>query len=124
MIFDAAAAPRLPSSASLSRCALRERTSANSAATKKPLMSTSRTTASRSRTVIGGPRDAREARRYFGRSRRRSSGRRAQWYPGDARLGGGQAVDPAREIQVVLREAALGVGRERQPDLVPAVHED
>src|SRR3954462_13768100 len=70
----AVAAPRRPSSASCCRCALRERTRANSAATKNALMSTRTRTARSSRAIIG-------PRLNFGVCRRLSSGRRDQWYP-------------------------------------------
>src|SRR5690242_19332156 len=98
----------------------RTRTSANSAATKNPFNSTSTRTASRSRTVIGPPGDARAARRYFGRSRRRSCSD-ATMVPG---LGEGQTVDAAREVEVTLRQTIGGMGAELKADLVPAVDQD
>src|SRR3954462_8397349 len=89
MIFTAMLAPRFPSAASVSRWALRERTRANSAATKNALRRKRTRTASSSRAVvIGFPQGARGARRYFGRRRRRSSG--------DAATGAGGRVGSRR----------------------------
>src|SRR3954452_21374346 len=111
-------APRLPSSASASSVPRRERTSANSAATKNPFSRTSTRTASSRRMLmrcwVSG---ASRARRYFGRSRRRSSGDATM-------LPDPQAVNRGREVVVGLRHRARRVGRERQPDLVPAVDQD
>src|SRR3954449_9803694 len=75
MTSTAARAPRLPSSASATRVPRRERTSPNSAATKNPFSTTSTSTASSRRMLMRrAGSGASRARRYFGRSRRRSSG--------------------------------------------------
>src|SRR3954468_8365918 len=105
IMFTAVAAPRLPRSASVCRCALRERTRANSAATKNALRRTRTRTARRSRAIIGP--------HYFGGCRRRSSGRRAE-----------DSVDALGHRTILVGQAALGVRGEGEADLVPAVHED
>src|SRR3954465_7820474 len=115
MISTATRAPRLPSFASCSSVPRRERTSANSAATKKPLSSTSTNTAKSSSMLMRGR--ASRARRYFEEGRRRSSG-------DEAMLPDPEAVNPGREVVVGLRDLALGVGAEREPHLVPAVDQD
>src|SRR3954463_4106477 len=75
MTSTAARAPRLPSSASATRVPRRERTSPNSAATKNPFSTTSTSTANSRRMLMRqAGSGASRARRYFGRSRRRSSG--------------------------------------------------
>src|SRR5215210_6941989 len=118
MTRTAARAPRLPSSASASSVPRRERTSANSAATKNPLSRTSTSTANSSRMLMRrGVSGASRARRYFGRSRRRSSG-------DGTMLPDPQAVNPGREIAVGLGQRAGGVRREREADVVPAVDQD
>src|SRR4029079_1551535 len=63
---------------------------------------------------------ARAARRYFGRSRRRSCSD-ATMVPG---LGGGQTVDAAREVEVTLRQTIGRMRAEREADPVPAVDQD
>src|SRR5215211_2781249 len=104
IMLTAVAAPRLPAPASVWRCALCERTSANSAATKNALRRTRTRTASSSRAIIGPP--------YFEEGRL-SSGRRAE-----------DSVDPLGHRAVVVGQLALGVRRQCQPHLVPAVDED
>src|SRR4051794_31000257 len=118
MTSTAARAPRFPSSASATRLPRRERTSPNSAATKNPFSTTSTKTASSRRMLMRrAVSGASRARRYFGRSRRRSSG--------DApMLPDPQAVNARSEVVVGLRHAALRVRREREAHLVPAVDED
>ena len=106
--------------ASSSRRVRRERTSANSAATKNPLAKTSTTTATRKQR---GHRQAAREPLLRGRSsctRRICCGRLAA-----ARAPAQESASiGAGEVEVGLGDPALAVGRERQPDLVPAVDED
>src|SRR5215213_7797518 len=118
MTTMAGRAPRLPSSASASSVPRRERTKANSAATKNPFRRTSTSTARSRRMLMQcGESSAAKARRYFERGRRRSSG-------DETMLPDPQAVNPGRKVVVGLRHRAGRVRRERQPDLVPPVDED
>src|SRR3954447_4932805 len=112
IMFTAVAAPRLPRSASVCRCALRERTRANSAATKNALRRTRTTTASSSRAIIDGP-------RYFEGCRRRSSGRRAEDSvdpPGRRTVSRHTGAEPMRIVSLVPSATetlfALGVGEQ------------
>src|SRR5215212_4304598 len=118
MTSTAARAPRLPSSASATSVPRRERTSPNSAATKNPFSTTSTSTA-RSRRMLmrRAGSGASRARRYFGRSRRRSSGDATM-------LPDPQVIDTGGEVVVGLGHRAGGRRREGEADLVAAVDED
>src|SRR3954471_24586136 len=117
MTSTAARAPRLPSSASATRVPRRDRTSPNSAATKNPFSTTSTSTA-RSRRMLmrRAGSGASRARRYFGRSRRRSSGDATM-------LPDPRAVDTGGEVVIGLGRRGGGMRREAEADLVPAVGE-
>src|SRR5215210_1247118 len=118
MTATAERAPRLPSSASASSVPRRERTSANSAATKNPFSTTSTSTAKSSRMLMRcGVSGASRARRYFGRSRRRSSGDATM-------LPDREAVNPGCKVVIGLRHRAGRVRRQGQAHLVPAVDQD
>src|SRR5918992_3975869 len=111
--FSASAAPRAPSSRSASMRDSRVRTSANSAATKKPLAATSTATPKRrSSSVIS---DAELlAGCYFEDRRRRSSADAAE-----SSIASGQSGDAAGQHEVVLGEPALRVRGDRDGHLVP-----
>src|SRR5919106_5961088 len=112
--WSASLAPRLPSSSICSTRPSRARTSANSAATKKPLAATSTATPKRrSSSVISG-RILLLRGCYFEDRRRRSSADVAE-----SSIGSRQAGDATGQLEVVLSQAALGVRGDRDRDLVP-----
>ena len=136
-----------PSSRISSRRARRERTSAYSAITKNALIATSsaarmsssaftRSASPRASAQLASGRRVRRPRgrwpRYFGRGSSSSSSDAdgptvASGSVGSERARrGAQAARRSRAAssKSASREAALGVGGERQPHLVPAVHED
>src|SRR4051794_16759928 len=96
---------RLPSSRSCSMRDSRVRTRGNSAATKTPFAATSTSTASRNSSSVIGCR--RLSAGYFEEVRRRSFG------------GWGESTNSPCQLEVVLREAALGVARDPDGDLLP-----
>src|SRR5262245_34391349 len=112
-------APPLPSSASCSIFCLRARTSANSAATKTPLISTSSSSATRATAVTGRsppqapmrsvPGGQLEGRYFEGRRRSSATGQGYQRHLGRR---SGELVDLLGELEVVVGDAALGVGGE------------
>src|ERR687895_720993 len=111
--FSASAAPRAPSSRSASMRDSRVRTSANSAATKKPLAATSTATPKRrSSSVISGRRPLWGC--YFEDRRRRSSADVAE-----SSTGSGQSGEAAGKLEVVPSEPALRVRGDRDRHLVP-----
>src|SRR5918999_6586376 len=91
--LSASAAPDLPSSRICSTRLSRARTSANSAATKKPLAATSRATPRRNKNSVIGDRDS-LCECYFEDRRRRSSADEAE-----SSIGSGQSVDPAGPLE-------------------------
>src|ERR1700730_7265676 len=143
-------APFWPSSRISSSRARRERTSAYSAITKNALIAIStavrmslrpftparRSPAGRLEPEGGSNREGRavcgpSGPRYFGEDLRRRSlladlptVARAMAGSDAAGPGSGGTVDLARQLKVGVGEPALGVGGERQADLVPAVEED
>src|SRR4051794_38812891 len=115
-------AARLPSSPSSSRRVRRDRTSANSAATKKPLASTSRTTAIRKSAVTGRP----VVNRYFEgdrRARARSGRRLAAQRANHASAAAAPILTVMRIVSLVPHATellfALGLG----DDVVGVTHE-
>src|SRR4051812_1970528 len=123
--WSASTAPLAPSCMSASTLSRRARTSAYSAATKKAFIRTSAGTATRSTAVKLRPSRA----SYFEEVRRRRSfaagATLAELSAGPGRFFARsrprlrQVVDLLRELEVGVRQSALGVRRERAVDRVP-----
>src|SRR5436190_22063754 len=136
-------APFAPSSSSAATLFPRERTSAYSAATKKPFTTTIRAVRTSSSALIGGARRASGAAwgrgPYFAEVRRRSSADgqtvairpagqfprrpcltiRSESLPHESLVSRVQGIDLAGELEVVGGQTALGVSGDRHGDRVP-----
>src|SRR4051794_38191982 len=95
----------------------RERTSAYSPMTKKPLSAMSSAVRTSSSAVIA----KRPVSRYFEEDRLARAAVGSGYQPA---CPSEQPVNPGRHVEVGRGEAALAVVRERQADLVPVVDED